>query len=449
MVVSTLSLGQHISAMTYLLPPQWTDTMIPLQQECYKSSIQEINGMFVKDMGKNIDEIFVEFDPNPIGVASLAQVHRAKIVSPEDNSIREVAVKCQHPSLITLVPLDVMLTTYVFQVLDWWFPEYSLVWLGEELRESIFVELDFNNEKMNADKTGAFFKNKCDFLTVPKVFKAFKRIIIMEYLSGSRLDTFDYEGKGISRSKVSKSLDKMLNEMIFSNDVGIHTDIHGGNIAIRYNEAKKDKFEVILYDHGLYRYPDVSTRLTYSKFWISLLNRDIKGMQQNLEILGNVSESEFPLLAACLTGRSINTIMNENLLGNSNTLALRDNEREEMRERFLGDNDNGGDIFVQLMNILSKIPSIVLLLLKANDLNRHLQESLLSHDGNSSEDYLLDTLRSYLMIGKYASRNIYQNDKKHSHFWLYLKYSLWNIKLQFFDIYARYVAIKNYLTNWL
>lgn len=432
-----------------MLPPQWTDTMIPLQQECYKSSYEEIEEMFVKDLGKSIDEIFVQFDRNPLGVASLAQVHRAKILLPHDNSVREVAVKCQHPSLTSLVPLDVMLTTYVFQVLDWWFPEYSLVWLSEELRESIFVELDFNNEKKNADSTKMFFKNKCSFLNIPTVFNAHKRIIIMEYLTGDRLDTFDYEKNKISRSKVSRCLDEMLNEMIFSNSVGIHTDIHGGNIAIRYNEKKKDNFEIILYDHGLYRYPDESIRLTYSKFWISLLNRDLEGMKKNLELLGNVSESEFPLLAACLTGRSINTIMNEDLLSDSNTLTLRDSEREEMRERFLNENNKGGDIFIQLMSILSKIPSVVLLLLKANDLNRHLQESLLSHDGNSSKDYLLDTLRSYLMIGKYASRNIYLNEPHVSHFWLYLKYTMWNIKLFAFDMYVKYIDTKRLLKSWL
>ncbi|XBW37782.1 hypothetical protein QEN19_003363 [Hanseniaspora menglaensis] len=435
--------------MTYLLPPQWTDTMIPLQQQCYKSSLAEINQMFIKDLGKSIDEIFVEFDPNPIGVASLAQVHKAKMLSKKDETVHEIAVKCQHPSLINLVPLDVMLTAYVFQVLDWWFPEYSLIWLAEEMRESIFVELDFRNEKTNADKTSNFFKDKCEFLTVPKVFDAYKRIIMMEYITGDRIDQFDYEGKKISRSRVSKSLDVMLNEMVFTDSVGIHTDIHGGNIAIKYNEKKKNNFEIILYDHGLYRYPDNETRLLYSNFWISLLNKDLDGIQENLQILGNVSEEEFPLLAACLTGRSINTIMNEDLLSEANTLSLRDEERDEMRRRFLSDYNQGGDIFLQLMSILSKIPSVVLLLLKANDLNRHLQESLLSHGENSNRSYLLDTIRSYLMVGKYASRNIYQNDRKHSHLWLLIKYGIWNVKLCLFDIYIGYRELRSDAWYWM
>lgn len=424
--------------------------MIPLQQECTKSSLEDIDSMFKKDLGKSINEVFVEFDPEPIGVASLAQVHKAKIFNPETGKLQEVAVKCQHPTLSTLVPLDAMLTSYIFQVLDWWFPEYSLVWLSEELRESIFVELDFNNERKNAETTANHFaKKKFDFLTIPKVFDAHKRFIIMEFLTGSRLDEFDYEGQNISRSKVAFELDNMVNEMIFDDSVGVHTDIHGGNIAIKYNPKKKDNFEVILYDHGLYRYPTIETRLVYSKFWLSLLNRDVEGMKKYLVILGHINEDEFPLLAACLTGRSINTIINEDLLNDTNDLTLRENERNEMRERFLSANSQGGEIFLQLMSILSKIPSVVLLLLKANDLNRHLQESVLSHDNNSAKEYVLDTLRSYLMIGLYASRNVFKNDEKTPLIKRYLLSLKWSFRAVTFNWYIRLHNIKAWITDKL
>lgn len=429
--------------MTYLLPPEWTNTMIPLQQECTQSSLEEIDSMFKKDIGKGINDVFVEFEQEPIGVASLAQVHKAKIFNPETGNVQEVAVKCQHPTLSTLVPLDVMLTSYIFQVLDWWFPEYSLVWLSEELRESIFVELDFNNERKNAEKTALHFNQRqFDFLTIPRVFDAHKRFIIMEFLTGSRLDAFDYEQHDISRSKVSNELGKMVNEMIFNDSVGVHTDIHGGNIAIKYNPKKADNFEVILYDHGLYRYPTVETRLLYSKFWLSLLNRDVEGMKKYLVLLGRINDDEFPLLAACLTGRSINTIVNEDLLNDTNDLALRENERNEMRERFLSSNSQGGDIFLQLMSILSKIPSVVLLLLKANDLNRHLQESVLSHDMSSQREYVLDTLRTYLMVGLYASRNVLKNDTQQSFVKRWLINFKWSFRVFAFDWYIKFDNLK-------
>ena len=46
-----IKLGQHITALTYLLPREWTDTMIPLQDKCPKSSMEEIEKLFENDLG--------------------------------------------------------------------------------------------------------------------------------------------------------------------------------------------------------------------------------------------------------------------------------------------------------------------------------------------------------------------------------------------------------------
>ena len=94
-----IKLGQHITALTYLLPPEWTNTMLPLQDKCPQSSLEEIEKLFENDLGKKMSDLFIEFDPNPVGVASLAQVHIATLKNGE-----KVAVKIQHPSLKEFVP---------------------------------------------------------------------------------------------------------------------------------------------------------------------------------------------------------------------------------------------------------------------------------------------------------------------------------------------------------
>ena len=52
--------------------------MRPLQDQCEPTAYEDVQKLFQDDMGLSIEELFDEFDPNPIGVASLAQVHVAK-----------------------------------------------------------------------------------------------------------------------------------------------------------------------------------------------------------------------------------------------------------------------------------------------------------------------------------------------------------------------------------
>lgn len=72
-----------------VLPKEWTTTMRPLQDQCRPTEYGDIEALFLSDMGATISEIFDDFDPNPIGVASLAQVH----VGRHKVSGKEVAVK--------------------------------------------------------------------------------------------------------------------------------------------------------------------------------------------------------------------------------------------------------------------------------------------------------------------------------------------------------------------
>ena len=83
--------------------------MRPLQDKCEPSSIEAIQELFVEDMGTTINALFSEFDPNPIGVASLAQVHEARL---KDGT--RVAVKIQHPHLREFTNLECALVLKPF-----------------------------------------------------------------------------------------------------------------------------------------------------------------------------------------------------------------------------------------------------------------------------------------------------------------------------------------------
>ena len=97
-----IKLGQHLSSLNYLLPSEWCDTFIPLQDQCPVSAFSSVDEMVRHDTGKGLDDYFESFERRPIGAASLAQVHIATL----KESGQKVAVKVQHPELDSWAKLD-------------------------------------------------------------------------------------------------------------------------------------------------------------------------------------------------------------------------------------------------------------------------------------------------------------------------------------------------------
>ena len=301
-----IKLGQHLSSMGYLLPSEWTDTFIPLQDHCPVSSFESVQEMILKDTGSPISEHFETFDEEPIGAASLAQVHLATL----KGSSQRVAVKVQHPVLDDWVPLDLALTRFTFAQLKRFFPQYDLEWLSREMELSLPQELDFTIEGKNAIITKEHFgKIRESPLVIPDVKWSARRILVMEFMSGHRLDDLEYlDSQGIDRDEVSAALARVFNEMIFG-DTPLHCDPHGGNLAIRKNAGRGiHNFDIILYDHGLYRDIPIALRRSYAKLWLAVIASNESDMRKYSHEVAGINDDQFPLFASAITGRDYMTV---------------------------------------------------------------------------------------------------------------------------------------------
>lgn len=353
-----IKLGQHLSSLNYLLPSEWCDTFIPLQDKCPVSSYESIKEMVLKDTGTDLSEYFSDMDELPIGAASLAQVHRAVIRS----TGQKVAVKVQHPALDEWAKLDLALTRFTFETLKYWFPEYDLTWLSEEMEISLPQELDFTQEGKNAMRAREYFsKVRGVPVVIPEVLWAKRRILVMEYVSGRRPDDLEYlDAKGIDRDEVSAALARIFNQMIFGSGAPLHCDPHGGNIAIRHNPTRSGKanFDVILYDHGLYRDIPLPLRRSYAKLWLAVLDADEPRMRRYAKETAGVDDEHFPLFASAITGRDYRAIMKD-------VTTKRTGEEKEI----IGGSLVEGGMLESLIQLLGRMPRVLLLILKTNDLS--------------------------------------------------------------------------------
>jgi aarF domain-containing kinase len=116
----------------------------------------------------------------------------------------------------------------------------------------------------------------------------------MEYLSGHRPDNLEYlDSNGIDRDEVSAALSRIFNEMIFGNGAPLHCDPHGGNIAIRKNNSRRrPNFDIILYDHGLYRDIPQQLRRSYAKLWLAVIDGDEPRMRKYAQEVAGITDEQ-------------------------------------------------------------------------------------------------------------------------------------------------------------
>lgn len=91
--------------------------------------------------------MFLNIEPDPVGTASLAQVHKATLL---DGTV--VAVKVQHPSVRGNSVVDMKTMEFLVKLVSWAFPDFNFQWLVDETKRNIPTELDFSQEGQNADK---------------------------------------------------------------------------------------------------------------------------------------------------------------------------------------------------------------------------------------------------------------------------------------------------------
>ncbi|XP_065577697.1 aarF domain-containing protein kinase 1-like isoform X3 [Artemia franciscana] len=241
-----IKVGQHIGALEYLLPIEYVETMRVLHSKAPQSPLDDIMKVLRTDLNKEPEEIFEAIDPEPLGAASLAQVHKAKL---KDGTT--VAVKVQHPLVKAHSLVDMKTMELLVRLVAWTFPEFQFEWLVEEMKKNLPLELDFRCEGENAERVRRTFS--CfPWLKVPQIYwdLTTDRVLTMEFMDGGQVNDVEYmKENNISPKDISRKLGDLYSEMIFVQGY-VHCDPHPGNVLVQ--PAGNGNARIVLLDHGLY-----------------------------------------------------------------------------------------------------------------------------------------------------------------------------------------------------
>ena len=134
--------GQIISTRVDIFPPQYTSKLAIMQDALDPIGGNEIKQIVRDELldGGDLNELFSEFDDEPLGSASIAQVHRAKLLDG-----RIVAVKVQRPGIESKLLADIAnLKNFAKIIADFLPLDYYKVFC--ELERTLIYELDFLHE---------------------------------------------------------------------------------------------------------------------------------------------------------------------------------------------------------------------------------------------------------------------------------------------------------------
>ncbi|KAI9208141.1 ABC1 family-domain-containing protein [Polychytrium aggregatum] len=270
-----IKFGQQIAGAGHILPPQYFHTFRQLYDNAPTIPYKVVKKIFAQEFdGKSPQELFLEFDVNPVASASIAQVHKAKL---KDGTL--VAVKVQKPEIRHQIGWDLFTHRLVITAFEFFF-DLPLVWTADYIKSHLLQETDFLNEGRNAEKA-AKYVNQVPSLArhvyIPKVFWEYStpRILVCEWIDGFKFDDVEsIENAGLSVRKIMTTTVEVFADQIFREGF-VHCDPHPGNLIVRKHPQLPNTHQIVLLDHGLYVQASEAFRHNYAVFWKSLFTGDI------------------------------------------------------------------------------------------------------------------------------------------------------------------------------
>ena len=238
-----IKLGQLLSSRPDILPAGWVSELASLQDNVPAFSFDRVQTVLEEELGQRCAEV-IDLDPQPLGAASLAQVHRASL-----RSGRQVVLKVQRQGLDRRFRLDLDVMQQVAAVLQRhpsWGRGRDWPAMARECRRVLLRELDFRVEAQYAARFRQQFLDD-EQIRIPGVIweLSTRRVLCLDYLPGIKIN--DREAiveAGIDPSDVAEigaaSYLKQLVRFGF-----FHADPHPGNLAVASDGA------LIYYDFGM------------------------------------------------------------------------------------------------------------------------------------------------------------------------------------------------------
>ncbi len=226
-----VKLGQVLAARPDLVPENFVEEFSRLQAQVNPLPFSELESVLVSELGDEWKSYFSWVEEKPLGSASIAQVHRARL---SDQS--PVVLKIQRPGVESIVDEDLSILYFIAELLEKYIPEtrnFKPIAIVAEFEKLLSSELNFIIEANNIRRFTKNFEDNAS-IVIPKVYwhLSTQKVLIMEELLGTPLsDPQALETQGVNAEDIIQVSLKAFIKMVFQDGL-FHGDLHPGNFLI-------------------------------------------------------------------------------------------------------------------------------------------------------------------------------------------------------------------------
>lgn len=293
-----IKFGQFLSIRPDLVSPEYCEEFNKLQDRVPPFPFEQVRQTLWKELNRDPAEVFSEFDETVMAAASVAQVHRARLMTGE-----EVAVKVQRPYIREMMLSDLFIMLRCAHLIELFVPSLRKnhpVMLVKEFTRWSERELYFRQEGKNALLFACNFRDYAG-VKVPKVYREFttKKVLVMEHIRG--VNIFHAAEQDVDRKAVARLIADTMMKQIFI-DGFFHGDPHAGNILL------VDRETIAYLDFGIMGFLSKDLRSWIFDILYGMSEMDVRKVIATLLEMCGASEEDIDMASY---RRDINEVLSE------------------------------------------------------------------------------------------------------------------------------------------
>ena len=286
--------GQFASLRLDVIPSDLATSLARLRDQVPPLPFPEIRHVIESDLGGPMESHFPNIDAIPLGAASIAQAHRARLPDGSD-----VIVKVQYPWVRSSIRSDLrwlrLLASLALRSRGRKSKTLDVSRFFDEFESSLQEEMDFRIEARAAAEIARNLKDDPQ-VRVPRVVETHSSERVLTVYYHPCVNVIDRSGLarlGVSPRAILEILARAYSKQIFVDGL-FHADPHSGNLFVIDEPGAAEKPCVLFVDFGLHRRLSKELRTSLRKGIYALLQKDLDEFIHRMDELDIIAEGAQP-----------------------------------------------------------------------------------------------------------------------------------------------------------